>query len=298
MLKKILTMSARVSVTLLVVALAVFLGWRFWRHYMESPWTRDGRVRAMIVAVAPDVSGVITELRVRDNQQVRKGDTLFVIDSARYQLAVSQAEAAVAMRRADMEQRHRELERRRQLVSVSVITQEALEQAESGDTSAAAALKEALVALDLARLNLERTQVRSPVNGHVANLQIDLGDYASAGKSMLAVVNSDSYYVAGYFEETKIRHIREGAPVSIRLMGHPQELRGRVESIAPAVADRENSPGTDLVANVNPTFSWVRLAQRIPVRVSIDRMPDGMRIHAGMTATVVVEGNEQGKRSL
>lgn len=297
MLKKILIICARVLATLLVVALAAFLGWRFWLHYMDTPWTRDGRVRATIVAVAPDVSGIITEIRVKDNQTVRKGDVLFVIDPARYQLALRRAEATVTICRTDLEQRHREVERRRQLISASAITQESMEQAESGDISANAKLTEALAALDLARLDLDRTQVRSPVNGFVTNLQLDYGDYASAGQSMLAVVNSDSYYVAGYFEETKVRHIHPGAPATIRLMGYSEELRGHVESIAPAIADRENSQSADLVANVNPTFSWVRLAQRIPVRIKIDQIPEGVRIHAGMTATVIVEANSQAARS-
>jgi RND family efflux transporter MFP subunit len=280
--------TARFVITSLVVALAVAAGWFAWQAYMDNPWTRDGRVRANVIEIAPDVSGEVADVRIKDNQAVRKGDVLFTIDPARYRFALAQAEATLSGRGEEREQRRRELERRTRLSSAA-ITAEAREQAETALATAEAAYDQAEAALNTARLNLDRAQVRSPVNGYVTNLQVNPGDYATAGKASLAIVDSDSFYVAGYFEETKIRTIREGDPVTVRLMGYPDEIGGRVESVARAIVDRETVQGaTDLIANVNPTFNWVRLAQRIPVRIGLDKVPDEVRLSAGMTATVVV----------
>lgn len=277
----------RVLVTLVVVAAAGVAGWYLWRTYEESPWTRDGRVRVNVVMVAPDVAGAVTDLRVKDNQSVKIGDTLFTVDPARYRLALEQAEAALAGAKSVLEQRQEEQERRERLSSVS-ISQEALTQARTATLSAQAAYDQAEAALGVAKLNLARTEVRSPVNGHVTNLLVHRGDYATAGRPMVALVDSDSFYVAGYFEETKLRHIHIGDRVSIRLMAYGTPLTGHVDSVARAITDRDNVLGNDLIANVNPTFSWVRLAQRIPVRIAIDDVPRGIALSAGMTATVVV----------
>ncbi|MET0743148.1 MAG: HlyD family secretion protein [Microvirga sp.] len=280
--------TARFVITSLVAALAVAVGWFAWQSYASNPWTRDGRVRADVVEIAPDVSGEVAEVRIRDNQAVKKGDILFTIDPTRYRYALAQAEATLAGRKEEREQRQRELERRVRLSSAA-ITEEAREQAETAVATAEAAYQQADAALNTARLNLDRAQVRSPVNGFVTNLQVNLGDYATAGKASLAIVDSDSFYVAGYFEETKIHAIRAGDPAIVRLMGYADDLGGHVESVARAIVDRENVQGaSDLIANVNPTFTWVRLAQRIPVRIALDRVPDTIRLSAGMTATILV----------
>lgn len=277
----------RVLVTLIVVAAAGVAGWYLWRTYEESPWTRDGRVRVNVVMVAPDVAGAVTDLRVKDNQSVKIGDTLFTVDPARYRLALEQAEAVLAGAKSVLEQRQEEQERRERLSSVS-ISEEALTQARTATLSAQASYDQAEAALGVAKLNLARTEVRSPVNGHVTNLLVHRGDYATAGHPMVALVDGDSFYVAGYFEETKLRHIQIGDRVSIRLMAYSAPLTGHVDSVARAITDRDNALGNDLIANVNPTFSWVRLAQRIPVRIAIDDVPKGIVLSAGMTATVVV----------
>lgn len=285
----------RILVTVAAVVIAGIAGWYLWRTYEESPWTRDGRVRANVVMVAPDVAGAVVDIRVKDNQEVRIGDVLFTIDPARYKLALASAEAAVAGARSVLDQRSEEQARREHLSSAS-ISEEALNQARSLTLAAQAAYDQAVAALGVAKLNLARTEVRSPVNGHVTNLLVDRGDYASAGHAMLAVVDSDSFYVAGYFEETKLRHINKGDKVSIRLMGYDAPLEGHVAGIARAITDRDNVLGSDLIANVNPTFNWVRLAQRIPVRISIDTIPKGVTLSAGMTATVVVTDPDNASR--
>ncbi|MFO1071790.1 MAG: efflux RND transporter periplasmic adaptor subunit [Geminicoccaceae bacterium] len=280
-------MLPRVLVTVLAVAAAVAAGWLLWQTYVESPWTRDGRVRANVVQIAPDVSGVITEVRVRDNQQVARGEVLMVIDPERFRLAVAQAEARLRAADSAREQRQRELERRVQLTS-SAISNETREQAATAAREADAAYDEAVAALDIARLNLERSELRSTVNGFVTNLLVQAGEYAQDGKALVAVVDQDSFYVAAYFEETKLARIRLGEPATIRLMSRSEPLSGRVESITRAIADRENTAGSDLIANVNPTFAWVRLPQRIPVRIAFEALPADIELTSGMTATVVI----------
>jgi RND family efflux transporter MFP subunit len=277
----------RVLVTVIAVAIAAACGWYLWQTYQESPWTRDGRVRANVVNVAPDIAGAVIDVAVKDNQTIKIGDVLFTVDRARYQLALADSEAALANAKSTADQRQDEFERRQKLTTAS-ISDEALSQARNAAIGAQAAYDQAVAALGVAKLNLARTEVRSPVNGYVTNLLLDRGDYATVGHPMVAIVDSDSYYIAGYFEETKLRHIKIGDTVSIRLMGFDAALEGHVQSVARAITDRDNALASDLIANVNPTFSWVRLAQRIPVRIAIDKVPAGITLSAGMTATVVV----------
>ena len=293
----------RIAVTLGVVALAILAGQRLWNHYEVEPWTRDGRIRADVVQVAPDVSGLVTRVLVRDNQQVTVGTPLFEVDRPRYQLAVSQAEAALTAQAVQLAQARREAQRNVQLGEL--VAGEVREQGLARVQQLAAALDQARVALATARLNLTRTRVRAGVAGTVSNLDLRPGDYASAGHPEFAIIDRGSIHVIGYFEETKLPRIHVGDRVEVRLMGDDRGIQGHVQSIAGGIEDRDRTNGSNLLANVNPTFSWVRLAQRIPVRVSIDRLPEGETLVVGRTATVVVQqpatqppaGEQQGGRA-
>jgi multidrug resistance efflux pump len=287
-MRRLAPLLTRLLVTAIVVAVAAVVGWQLWVYYLEAPWTRDGRVRADVVQVAPDVSGIVTEVAVRDNQRVAKGDLLFRIDRERYRLALAQAEAAVGNRQAGLAQANRDAERYRRL-DVTAISQAQREQAQSIADQAIAAVQQTQADRDLAQLNLDRTEVRAPVNGIVTNLDLQVGDYVAAGRAVIAVVDADSFHVDGYFEETKLARIRPGDRATVYLIGAGPALDGHVEGIASAIVDRERSGSSDLLANVNPTFAWVRLAQRIPVRIAIDRVPPGIQLIAGRTATVVIE---------
>ena len=282
-----LKLAARVTATAAMLALAtVGVRW-MWIHYEVRPWTRDGRVRADVIEVNPDVNGLVTDVRVTDGQVVRKGQVLFVIDPSRYEIALQQADAAVAVDVAALAEAKRE-NRRNQSLGTLVTTEE-LQEGESKVEELSAQLRGTLVERDLARLNLARTTVRSTVNGVVTNLELEPGDYASVGHQVMALVDSDSIYVDGYFEETKLPLIRLGDHATVNLMGLKAILRGTVIAIAAAIDDRErNASSTDL-ANITPTFSWVRLAQRIPVRIKLDHVPSGIRLIAGRTATVTIE---------
>jgi RND family efflux transporter MFP subunit len=255
---------------------------------MLSPWTRDARVQADVVSIAPDVSGFVDDLKVKDNQFVHKGDILFVLDRERYTRVLGTAEAVVAARKAEMDMRQHEAARRTKLTTLS-ISDEAREHAVLTANSTAATYQQALADLSTAQLNLDRTVIRAPVNGFVTNLTLDVGQYASVGTKVMALIDSDSYRVTGYFEETKIPVIKQSGHVDIYLMSGGTPLRGHVESISRGITDRDNPAGPELLANANPTFEWVRLAQRIPVRIHIDDVPKGVLISSGMTCTVVVE---------
>ncbi|MGF7148496.1 multidrug resistance efflux pump [Sphingomonas zeicaulis] len=286
-MKQYLAPIGRSAATILIVAAALAAAIWMWNHYERSPWTRDGRVRADVVRVTPDIGGLVTEVAVKDNQMVHAGDLLFVIDRPRYALAVAQAEARVASARATLGQAQREAQR--DMALGDLVATESHEQNVARVATARAALAEAITALDGARLDLRRTRVTASVNGSVTNLDLHPGDYVGAGKQAMALIDGDSLRVEGYFEETKLANIRVGAPVTVKLMGEQALLSGHVESIAYGINDASRSDSDNLLPTVEPTFSWVRLAQRIPVRVRLDKAPDAVRLIAGRTATVTIQ---------
>jgi len=276
----------RMGITLAFAAGAVYAGWQLWHHYEVEPWTRDGRVKAYVVQVAPDVTGQVTKVYVHDNQHVAAGAPLFEIDRARFELALRQSEAQVIAAQAALAQAQRESKRNTQLDDL--VSQETREQGQTRTDQARAALAQAEVNRDTAKLNLARTHVVSAVDGIVTNLDLREGAYATAAHPVMAVVDSRSFYVEGYFEETKLPGIQVGDKVEVTLMGTRQPLAGHVESFAEGIADRDRSTSANMLPNVNPTFNWVRLAQRIPVRIALDPLPSSVRLVAGQTATVKV----------
>jgi multidrug resistance efflux pump len=277
-----------VLATAVVVALAAALGYQAWQYYMGSPWTRDGTVRAYVVKIAPQVAGEIVKLPIVDNQFVHKGDLLMLIDPRNYSIAVRQAQAAVEQARAVAENANAEMIRREKLNDIAV-TMEERQTYISQATTAEGSYQTALANLDQARVNFARTSVRSPVNGYITNLTAQLGDYADVGALQLSVVNSDSFWVDAYFEETALGRIQEGDAATIKLMGYSPLLRGRVQGLARGVNVPNAAPDASGLASVNPIFTFVRLAQRVPVRIHIDEVPEGVKLVAGLTATVQVE---------
>jgi RND family efflux transporter MFP subunit len=277
-----------ILITLSTVALAAPLSWAMWEAYMSAPWTRDGTVRAYVVTLAPEVAGRIVDLPVADNQFVHKGDLLMVIDPTDYAIAVDQAEAAVIQARANADNAAREARRRAQLTDLE--TSEEQKQTYASNAQVAAAVyQQAAANLARARVDLQRTSIHSPVNGYVTNLLAQLGDYATIGQIKISVVNADSFWVDGYFEETNLGAIQESDPANIKLMGYSQVVHGHVASIARGINVANAEPNQAGLASVNPIFTWVRLAQRVPVRIQIDQAPNGVRLVQGMTATVEVD---------
>jgi multidrug resistance efflux pump len=332
-------------ITLVTTALAVGLGWAMWSAYMETPWTRDGAVRAYTVTMAPEVAGRIVELPVADNQFVPKGALLMVIDPTNYQIGVDLAGAAVQQAQANVQNVEAQIEVQQAQVTASqaqveqakaalVFAQQqqaryvdlaqkgygpvqsaqqfiadqrekqaAVDSAEANFTlaqrqidslkaqraSAVANVAQAKAQLGQAQVNLDRTQIRSPVNGWVTNLLAQLGDYANVGQNEIMLVDADSFWVDAYFTETALGSIGQGDPAKVKLMGYREIVRGHVDSIARGINVPNAQAGPQGLAQVNPIFTWVRLAQRIPVRVHIDHVPEGVTLAAGQTATVEIE---------
>ncbi|WP_034294702.1 HlyD family secretion protein [Herbaspirillum sp. RV1423] len=277
----------RFIITALIFLAAIFLAWSLWQHYMVSPWTRDGRVRADVVNLAPDVAGQVVDLPVRDNQLVHKGDLLMQIDPSRYQLALQQADAAVLARKADLDMRRAQARRRADMDDL-VVSRETREDAGSVVAAADAQYQVAIAQRNAARLNLDRTRIYAPVDGYITNLNVRRGDYASAGAAKIAIIDSHSFWVYGYFEETKLPYVSVGDKAKIQLI-NGATLSGHVDSISRGIYDRDNPQSRELLADVNPTFNWVRLAQRIPVRIQIDEVPKDVLLAAGLTCTVTLE---------
>jgi RND family efflux transporter MFP subunit len=279
----------RIAVTLVAVAIAGLIGWRLWVYYELSPWTRDARISADIVGVTPDVSELVSEILVKDNQTVKRGDVLFVIDQARFKLALRHAEGVVAAQKATLDRAEQDLARYESLAA-GAISRQVVDEARTTRAGAQASYDQAVADRDLAQLNLDRTRVIASVNGIITNFDLRPGDYVTAGRPVTALVDTDTLRIDAYFEETRLSGIHPGDRVEIRLMGVPEHLYGHVESISGGIADRSRQQTGHLLANVNPTFDWVRLAQRIPVRIKFDNVPAGIRLIPGRTATVTVIG--------
>lgn len=282
----------RYVITGVAVFLALLLSWELWWYYLRSPWTRDGRINVEVVNIAAEIAGKVVALDVIDNQQIKKGDILFEIEPVDYHLALTQAESNVLSRRFDRDNALQESTRRQKL-GVEAVSAEEKNTSQSTAQVAEAAYQAALAVRDQAKVNVDRTVIRSPVNGYVTNLILRIGDYATPGQTKMTLVDSDSFWVVGYFEETKLPGIHEGDYAHVRLMGWHQEVAGHVESFSRAIANDNTNPNFQGLADVSPIFTWVRLAQRIPVRIHIDHVPDKVKIVAGQTCTIVLDSGKK-----
>jgi multidrug resistance efflux pump len=285
-MKLVLGAVGRWAATLLLFAVAIAVALWIWSRYETAPWTRDGHVRADVVRVSSDVGGLVTQVLVNDNQSVRIGQLLFVLDKPRFAAALAQADAAIQGAKATLNLARREA--KRDLALGNLVATETHEQDVAKVDTALATLAQANAANDVALLNLQRTEVHASVNGTVTNVDLHPGDFLPAGAQALALVDTDSLRVEGYFEETKLRCLKVGDPAAVSLMGDDDNLTGHVDSISAGIADDQRSNTGNLLPAVQPTFSWVRLAQRIPVRIRIDSKPPGTLLIVGRTATVAV----------
>jgi len=311
----VVAQAIRFALTAAIVLAAILAGWRLWAHYEADPWTRDGRIRADLAQIAPDVSGLVTAVHVGNDAVVHRGDVLFEIDRPRYRIALAQAEAGLAQARAsaqrsgsgvlkaraDLAEAQREAARNRSLgdLVATEVTQQsetrlaaaqaALADAQGAVTLAQAGVAAARSARDLARLNLDRTRVLAPLDGRLSDMTLRVGDYVTPGKPVMALVDSRSLRVEGYFEETKLAAVHVGQRATIHLMGDERALTGHVVSIATAIEDHDRAVSPTMLPAINPNFSWVRLAQRVPVRIAIDHPPAGLALIPGRTATVTLD---------
>ncbi|WFU82442.1 HlyD family secretion protein [Bradyrhizobium sp. CIAT3101] len=277
-----------------IVVVAVLIALVTWDHYNAGPWTRDGRVRVQVASVAPQISGQITELRIVDNQFVHKGDLLYVIDPFDFDVALRTNKAILQQRMADLNVKDLQSERRRRLSDLASSTEE--KQIYEGNAlQAKAAVDSAQQQVRQAEINLQRTEVRSPVNGIVTNLLLREGDYAHQGATNVSVIDTDSYWIDGYFEETKLARLCMGDRAEAKLMGYPAPITGRIATVTRGVSVSNAAASTQGLPNVDPVYTWVRLAQRVPVRIAIDNVPPGVPLVSGLTATVTIRDGKNGE---
>ncbi|CAO96839.1 efflux RND transporter periplasmic adaptor subunit [Erwinia tasmaniensis] len=274
--------------TLVFFAAALCAGWMLWNFYMQSPWTRDGKVRAELVNITPQVSGRLVKLNVQDNQFVHKGTALLSLDDEPFHIAVLNGEAQLAKAQSDLVKAQHEAHRRQSL-SRNMISAEDLDFATLAVKAAAAVVDAARATLDQARWNLSQTVVYAPTDGWVNNLVIREGNYATGGTPLFALVDSHSFYVMGYFEETKLRHIHAGDRANIKLYSDNRDLTGVVDSIGRAVYDQSVENNSGLIPDIKPNVPWVRLAQRVPVRIRLSGVPGGLTLVAGTTCTISIQ---------
>jgi multidrug resistance efflux pump len=278
---------ANVLLTLVLLVATGMAAMYVWNKYMYTPWTRDGRVRSTVINVAPDVSGWITTLHARNATTVHEGDVLFSIDASRYEVARDLAKARADAARVEW-QRSASMLARRQKVIEGGVSKEESELAKIDVASKLASLNEASANVRAAQIDLDRTIYKAPVSGKVINLTMEEGDYVNRGVDRLAIIDTSSYYLTGYFEETKIPSIHVGDPVDIWLMAGKVQLKGHVRSIDAGISNKNVTPGNELLPDVEATFTWLRLAQRIPVDISIDDSSAVTALSAGMSATLRV----------
>lgn len=284
-------------ITLCLVAAAAWCAVWLWNTYMYSPWTRDARVRAEVITLSPDVSGWVRELNVSDTTRVKKGDVILQIDRARYEAALAKAKASLASAEATLKSKEHEAGRRDRIRN-DAISEETRDTARLEAEEARADVKQAEAAVQSAQLDLDRTTLRAPEDGSILNMHLSQGNYVTAGSSYMALIKKDSFYLSAYFQETKLQHVRKGDAVQITLMSGNKDFKGHVVGIGQGIADDNTATNAQQLPQVSATFSWVRLAQRIPVRVEFDDIEavraSGVNLAAGMTASVRLITAEDG----
>lgn len=273
------------SMTLITSLIAIFLINALWNYYMLSPWTRDAKVRADIITITSDVSGYVTELLINDNQYVKASDVLLKINPDRYNAAYEKSLAQLAIKQEQLKLKEHVASRRLALED-HAISDELKENAKIEVNIAKAELDEAKANAEQAKIDLERSVITAPKSGVITNLRLTEGNYARVGESIVAIIVDDSLYIQAYLEETKLSKIAINMPVDIRLMSGNYPLQGSIESISYGITDQSATTDDQLLANVTPTYNWVRLAQRIPVRIKIENIPKDIHIATGMTASV------------
>ena len=284
----------RLFLTSVLFVGAVAGAWFILTNYFEAPWTRDARVRADVVTIAAYNAGKVAELHVTDNQDVNAGDVLLVIDQGTYKTALAQAEATVKSTEANYRMRRLTADRIDQLWKSrsGAVSAEQRDEADLTADSAFADFEEAKARRDSAQLDLERTVIRAPVDGHVTNLSLRLGDFAQPGEPLLALIDRTSFRLEAYFMETQLPRIQVGANARIQFMSGRVLVQGRVTGISRGIVDTQNPPGTSLLLAPQPSFEWVRLAQRVPVQIAFEDVPKNFPLVSGLTATVILDEEE------
>ena len=284
------------ALNLALLAAVAWYAYQALEDHLANPWTRDGQVRGQVIQVAPRVSGMVTRIAVIDNQYVRAGDLLFELDPEPFEIAVSQAEANLKRARISSRASEIEYERLQEIArqDAGAVSAKDLNRREASYLQSLSVIDVTSEQLRSARLNLGYTRVRASVDGYVSNINFQIGDQAVANTPILALVDSNSFWVFGYFRESEIGRIKLGDPARVTLMAYPdQPLAGTVESLGWGIAPSDGNTGYNLLPSIKPVFQWIRLAQRIPVRVKLDQLPEGVELRYGLTASVMILAGSQ-----
>ncbi|WP_394151923.1 efflux RND transporter periplasmic adaptor subunit [Vibrio maritimus] len=286
-----------IILNLILLGGAAWFGYQKYQDYFNNPWTRDGQVRANIIKVAPRVSGPIVNVAIVDNQRVNKGDLLFEIDPETYQVALAQAE--VALQQSIISSKGKKIEYDRLLdirkKDKGAVSHKDLIRREISYQESLLKIKASEEKLKSAKLNLSYTKVVASVDGFVSNLDIRTGTQAVANQPLVALIDENSFWVFGFFRENQLPQIQPGSQARVTLMSHPDTpIDATVDSIGWGIAPKDGTVGYNLLPNVNPVFQWIRLAQRIPVRISLNELPEGVHLRFGLSASIMVieEQNE------
>ena len=286
----------KILLTLAILGAAAFFAYNKYRAYIDNPWTRDGQVRTQVIQVTPRVNGMVTKILVVDNQKVKTGDLLFEIDPSQYQVKLNQAEARLQRSREAAKGKKIEFERVKNIYAKDkgAVSQKDLVRNETNYYKSLADIDSSEEAVNTAKLNLSYTKVFAEVDGYVSNINFQIGSQATANKAILALVDENAYWVFGFFREDAIPEVEVGDTAMVTLLAYPDTpLSGKVESIAWGIAHSDGNPGNNLLPSVQPVFQWIRLAQRIPVRIKLDKLPEGVKLRFGLTASVMVLKNKK-----
>ncbi|MEA3456047.1 MAG: HlyD family secretion protein [Campylobacterota bacterium] len=281
----------KILLTLTILGVAAFFAYNKYKSYIDNPWTRDGQVRTQVIQVTPRVNGMVIKIHVVDNQKVKRGDLLFEIDPSQYQIKLNQAEARLQRTLEAAKGTKIEYERVKNIYAKDkgAVSQKDLVRNETNYYKSLADIDSSKEALNTAKLNLSFTKVYAEVDGYVSNINFQIGSQATANKAILALVDENSYWVFGFFRENAIPEVKVGDQAVVTLLAYPDTpLIGKVESIAWGISHSDGNPGYNLLPSVQPVFQWIRLAQRIPVRIKLDRLPEGVELRFGLTASVMV----------
>ncbi|HIF9349785.1 TPA: HlyD family secretion protein [Photobacterium damselae] len=294
-------MFKRLLITSCFVIIALMsIGWKY-QQYLINPWTRDGLVRAQIVQITPRVTGPIIKLNIKDNSEVKAGQVLFTIDPRTYKTALEKAKGNLDQAKAQLQRAKDEANRGRQLAQrqPGAISQITLVHQKNAVTSAQACVEAAKALYDQSKLNLSFTKVTAPADGYITNLNLNVGSQVVANQPVVALIDKHSFWIDGFFKETDISGIAIGDKTTVTLMAYgDQPLSGYVESIGYGIAHKDGSTGNSLLPNVNPTFQWIRLAQRIPVRIRLDHVPQDIQFRISSSASIVIHKKHLAQNSL
>ncbi|MEC6825258.1 HlyD family secretion protein [Photobacterium piscicola] len=283
-----------ITSSFVIIALAA-IGWKY-QQYIINPWTRDGLVRAQIVQITPRVTGPIISLNIKDNSEVKAGQVLFVVDPRPYKIAVEKAKGNLDQTKAQLQRAQDEATRERELIQrqPGAISEMTLVQQKISVTLAQASVEAAQAAYDQSKLDLSFTKVIAPVDGYITNLNLNIGSQVVANQPVVALIDKHSFWVEGFFKETDIKDVASGDKATVTLMAYgDQPLKGLVESIGYGISHKNGSTGLSLLPNVSPTFQWIRLAQRIPVQIHLDHIPDGIQFRIGSSASIVIHKKQK-----